>query len=110
MPFLESLLSWGHLAVLLLLNQYESRYYTMLGICAQRSGITELARYMYDMALTFDDREVIAKGYLGECKLIEGDVDGGLADLREAVEWGRDDSEHEEHVQRYAEVLEQYAA
>ena len=75
-------------SVLTMYKPMVSKYWRAAGAANQALKKYKEAVVAYDMALTTNFEDVISYTYRGESKISLGQVDGGIGDLRRAVEVG----------------------
>ncbi|MEZ0314901.1 MAG: hypothetical protein ACAI38_24275 [Myxococcota bacterium] len=95
---------------LIFLDPQSGRYYQLVGICLQRLKQYEAADFYYKMALILDPTDPMSLVYRGECKILSGNVDAGLAIVREGLEIAKKDPEAAQVSERAQVLIKQFGA
>ena len=95
---------------LIFLEPQDARFYQLVGICLQRLKHYEAAEYYYRMAsiLTPDDPMTLV--YRGECRILSGRIDAGLALIRQGLEKAQKKPEFKQIVDRGNILVKQFGA
>lgn len=93
---------------LIFLDSYKGRYYQLVGICLQRMKQYEMADHYYRLALSLDKNDPMSLVYRGECKIMAGHVDQGVAIVREGVEAAKGRPELAAMAERGKILLKQF--
>ncbi len=94
---------------LMFLDSHDARYPQLIGICLQRMKQYGPADHMYSIALALDDASPMTLVYRGEAKIMAGEVDAGLAFVRQGIEAAGAKPEHKALVDRGKVLLKQFA-
>ena len=92
-------------SVLTLYRPFVSRYWRAAGASNQALKKFKEAIVAYDMALTTNMNDVISYTYRGEAKISAGATEGGIEDLRRAVEVGKNQPFYNQWVNRARALL-----
>jgi len=106
----EALKSIQIAGYLIFLDPHGGRYYQLVGICLQRLKQYEAADFYYRMALVLDPDDPMSLVYRGECKILSGNVDGGLEIVRKGLELGRKSPDLTHIVERAQVLVKQFGA
>ena len=95
---------------LIFIDPYKSRYYQLTGICMQRLQQYEGAEHFYRMALSLEANDPMSMVYQGECKILGGDLDGGIEIIQEGVELAEQDPvQHQDILERGRALIKQFS-
>lgn len=95
---------------LIFLDPQGGRYYQLVGICLQRLKQYEAADFYYKMALILDPSDPMSLVYRGECKILSGNVDSGLAIVREGLEMAKKVPDSAQIAERAQVLIKQFSA
>ncbi len=95
---------------LIFLDPQGGRYYQLVGICLQRLKQYEGADFYYKMALVLDPSDPMSLIYRGECKILSGNVDEGLAIVRQGLEIAKKDPAASDLFDRAQVLIKQFGA
>ena len=93
---------------LMMLDSYNARYYQLVGICLQRLKQYEQAVHYYRMALINEPGDAMSLVYQGECTIMTGEVDAGLAMVRQGAEACEPGAEDAAIAERAKQLLTQF--
>jgi type III secretion system low calcium response chaperone LcrH/SycD len=79
---------------------YTSHYWRALGAVNQQMKDYTEAIAAYDMAIANDETDIVSFVYRGESQILSGNVDAGLEDLRNVMNFGMQYPEYLPWVQR----------
>lgn len=95
---------------LIFLSPQDGRFYQLVGICLQRLKQYEAADYYYRMALILTPDEPMSLIYRGECKILSGSVDAGIAIVKKGLELAKKRPEFAQIVDRGNVLVKQFSA
>ncbi|MBV1863123.1 MAG: tetratricopeptide repeat protein [Rhodobacteraceae bacterium] len=73
-------------------NPLDPRILNYLGFTNRKAGRTALAMKYYRQALTINPDYILARSYMGQALVLEGDIDGAWAQLAEIADRGGKES------------------
>jgi len=95
---------------LMMLDSYNARYYQLVGICLQRLKQYEQAVHYYRMALINAPGDAMSLVYQGECTIMAGEVDAGLALVRQGAESCGSDGDDVAVAERAKQLIRQFGS
>ncbi len=93
---------------LILIDPHQGRFYQLAGICLQRLNQYTPANLYYRSALVYEPGEPRSLVYLGECQIMTGETDEGLATIREGIKVASGKRGLEDVVKRGESLLARY--
>lgn len=87
------------------MDHKRSTAWRLLGACHQAEKHYDVAVQSYLYALESNPKDVVSRVYLGECLLHLNELDKGLAELNQAIEFGKDIPDMAVYVTRARSLL-----
>lgn len=94
---------------LMILDPYKGKYYQLVGICLQLMKQYEYAIDYYDVASELEPNNAMTLVYLGETKILGGEIDAGMVDVKAGIAAAEGKPEHKDVLARGRSLVQKFS-